>query len=193
MVRPYPESIPSKINMLIHKYNPEWIKWFEAIQKELSNALGDMNYQIEHVGSTAVPDLDAKPIIDIDIIYKDEILFDKIKDQLTGIGYYHNGDQGIEHREVFKRKSNQTHQVLDKIKHHLYACLEGSPGLQRHLWVRNALRENNDARLEYQRLKYEIAALVNQDKKEYAQLKEARINHFLDGVISDYKDSIGSI
>ncbi len=171
------------MKLLIQKYNPVWIKNFLKIKQELEIALAGIPYQIEHVGSTSVPDLDAKLIIDVDIIYKGNLSFEKIKAALLNIGYYHNGDQGIPKREVFKREGIIKNPILDSITHHLYVCLQGSQGLERHLLSRDYLRKHQWAREKYQQMKYEIADKVNQDKKAYAELKELTINNFIDEII----------
>ena len=125
--------------MLLEKYNPIWIKQFELLKFEILKGLDTDEYQIEHIGSTAVPELAAKPIIDIDIIFKNQMQFEKIKLALIKLGYYHNGNQGIVDREVFKRTGKVKNQILDEIPHHLYVCLMGSKGLERHLLFRDYL------------------------------------------------------
>ena len=169
--------------MLIEKYSSDWIKNFEDLKLEIDNGLKGLKYRIEHVGSTSVPKLASKPIIDIDIIYESESEFKKIKSGLISIGYYHNGDQGIEMREVFKRTENQTNRILDFIKHHLYVCKIGSKALERHILSRNFLRKNDSARLQYESMKYILAEKANQNQKVYAELKELNVNDFIDSII----------
>lgn len=170
--------------MLIHEYRESWVTDFNAISKILIEALINLQVSIEHIGSTSIPDSAAKPIIDIDIIIDKNTAFDEIKLRLESIGYYHNGDQGICNREVFKRNKTANHQVLDFIAHHLYVCPTDSEELQRHILFRDYLRANADARIEYGNLKYEIAADANQDKKKYAELKEIKAKEFIDRVIA---------
>ncbi len=169
--------------MLIEKYNIAWIKAFDEIKVELQSALNNLEYHIEYIGSTSVPDLDSKPIIDIDIIYYTESELDKIKVRLERIGYYHNENQGIEGREVFKRKGCIKNEVLDSIKHHLYVCPNNSEALKRHILFRDVLRKNEFARVEYQRIKYDLAEKAKQNKKVYAELKELNVNDFIDELI----------
>jgi GrpB-like predicted nucleotidyltransferase (UPF0157 family) len=169
--------------MLIQKYQKSWIADFNAISKILRKALINLNVSIEHIGSTSIPELAAKPIIDIDIIIDNYRSFDNVKCGLENIGYYHNGNQGIADREVFKRSKIANHQVLDSVAHHLYVCPIDSDELQRHIYFRDYLIANADARIEYQNLKYEIAAEANQDKKKYAELKEIKAREFIIGVI----------
>jgi len=169
--------------MLLKKYTSDWINSFIDIKNVIDEALTGLEYSIEHVGSTAVADLDAKNIIDIDISHENEAEFDKIKARLLELGYYHNGNQGIEEREVFKRVRTTFNPVLDKISHHLYVCPVGSHALERHLLSRDFLRKNEWARIEYQEMKYELAEMAGQDKKRYAELKELNVNHFIDAIV----------
>lgn len=173
--------------MLIQEYRESWIEDFKAIKSVINDALMNLNISIsiEHIGSTAVPKLAAKPIIDIDIIFENNVPFESVKKGLEKIGYYHNGNQGIANREVFKRKNGcSKHQILDTITHHLYVCPVDSEELQRHITFRNYLIVNESARTEYQQLKYEIAAAANQDKKQYAALKEVKARTFINDILA---------
>lgn len=169
--------------MLIKEYDLSWKDDFNALKSALERALKDLKISIEHVGSTAVEGLAAKPIIDIDIVYESEAEFKTIKSRLENAGYYHNGDQGIAGREVFKRRiSMLKNTVSSKIKHHLYVCHSGSTELNRHLVFRDVLRNNETARNQYQALKYQIATEANQDQKVYAKLKEENAKGFIESV-----------
>jgi GrpB-like predicted nucleotidyltransferase (UPF0157 family) len=173
--------------MLIEKYTPNWTKDFTDIKSEIENGLYGLDYAIEHIGSTSVANLDSKPIIDIDIIYSKPLDFEIIKLKLEKIGYYHNGNQGIEGRDVFKRNGNLKNKILDRIKHHLYVCPIGSKALERHILSRNFFRKNEWARLKYQEMKYKLADQANQDRKKYAELKEQNVNDFIDTIIEKEK------
>lgn len=173
--------------MLIKKYSTDWVQNFLEIKREIEQGLTKLNYQIEHVGSTSVPNLDAKAIIDVDIIFENEADFEKIKSGLIKLGYYHNGNQGIEGREVFKRIGDARNIILDTITHHLYVCHKSSKALVRHILSRNYLRKNQCARIAYQQMKYEIAEKANQNKKVYADLKEQLVNDFIDDIIEKEK------
>ena len=173
--------------MLIKKYTSSWIQDFEHIKHEIEKGLNQLDFTIEHVGSTSVPNLDSKPIIDIDMIYPKQTDFEQIKLGLEKLGYDHHGNQGIEDREVFKRNHQLTNKILDTIIHHLYVCPTESKALERHLLSRNFLRKNEWARLKYQEMKYEIAEKSNQDRKKYAELKEQTVNDFIDSIIEKEK------
>ena len=176
--------------MLIEKYTPNWIQNFADLNREIDKGLNGLEYRIEHIGSTSVPNLDSKPIIDIDIVYENESEFEKIKSGLINLGYYHNGNQGIEKREVFKRNAKSINGILDTITHHLYVCLKNSKALERHILSRNFLRKNDWARLEYQEMKYRLAEKADQDKKLYAELKELNVNEFIDSIIKKEKTNV---
>lgn len=173
--------------MLIKTYNPNWVRDFKTIKDELNKGLQGLSYTIEHIGSTAIPELPAKPIIDIDIVYHTPTTFSKIKEHLEQMEYYHNGNQGIENREVFKRKAAANHDVLDAITHHLYVCPENSKELQKHVLFRDHLRRNIKARKEYAAMKLKIAAEAKQQKKHYAMLKAIQLTNFIDDIIKKEK------
>ena len=86
---------------LVEKYNPEWPKWFEEIKAYLGEKVSRACICIEHVGSTSIPGMTAKPIIDL-ILVSEPQDFEEIKGLLAERGYYHQGDLGIKDREVFK-------------------------------------------------------------------------------------------
>lgn len=170
--------------MLIQPYRPEWKNDFEKIEAVINRGLAGLAIRLEHVGSTSIEQLASKPIIDIDLIYQDRALFTKIKSGLEALGYYHNGDQGIPGREVFKRKDQgEPHQVLDRIKHHFYVCHSSSGELQRHLAFRDFLRTNEQARAAYEQLKYDIAERAGQDRKVYAELKTLLAREFVENIL----------
>lgn len=170
--------------MLIQTYQKSWVADFNKIKAVLASNLQDVKVEIEHIGSTSIENLAAKAIIDIDIVYDDPKSFVRIKEGLEKLGYYHNGDQGIAGRAVFKRGTlEESHPVLDTIKHHLYVCHADNEELRRHLLFRDYLRKNEPARKAYEDLKYQIAALTNQDKKAYATLKETMARAFIESII----------
>jgi GrpB-like predicted nucleotidyltransferase (UPF0157 family) len=178
-------------NLLIKEYDEEWIVQFNNISSALYDAIPGIDIDIVHVGSTAVPGLAAKSIIDLDIVYKSKEDFNAIKKGLSEIGYFHNGDQGIPDREVFKRhKDKMSHPVLDQIDHHLYVCPYNSKELQRHITFRDHLRENEMSRNAYRELKIKIADEALQDKGLYALLKEEKAKDFIQQIIDCSSDNI---
>ena len=174
--------------MLIQAYQNSWVKDFNDISKVIHEALIGLKVSIEHIGSTAIPNLAAKPIIDIDVVYDKNSDIDIIKRRLENIGYYHNGNQGIPNRDVFKRlKMSDKHAVLDVIVHHLYVCSKDSEELQKHILFRDYLIAHEKARIQYQNLKFAIAEEAHQDRKKYAELKEVKARKFIMGIIEKAK------
>ncbi len=135
--------------MFIVNKSSNWIGYFEELKLEINKALKGLDFCIELIDSTSVPLLATKPIIDIDIIYQTGSEFEKIKSGLLKAGYYHNGDQGISNREVFKRKGNSTNRILDGIPHRLHVCHIKSKALNRHVLFRNHLKKYDSARWEF--------------------------------------------
>lgn len=139
---------------------------FEEIKKEIKGAIGDLIIGIEHVGSTSVEGLPAKPCIDIDIIIKDYSVFDTVVSKLETIGYRHVGNQGIKDREVFKY-SDKPHLQ----KHHLYVCPQQSEELYRHITFRDFLRRTPEAVKKYGSTKETAAQLFPDDMDKYIEYK----------------------
>ncbi len=83
-----------------------------------------------------------------------------------------------------------SHPILEGIVHHLYVCPSESEALQRHILLRNYLMANENARVEYQNIKYAVAEEVNQDKKKYAVLKEVKTKDFSDSIIEKGKRNL---
>lgn len=179
------KSFNNKRHKLIQTYTTNWAADFQKIKTILQEVLQPLHTTIEHIGSTAIPGLAAKPIIDIDIVFENDVGFNEIKTRLESIGYYHNGNQGISDRDVFKRNNAITkHTVLDSYAHHLYLCPAHSEELKRHLLLRNFLLANEDARNEYQQLKMSLADEAGQDQKLYARLKEVKAKEFIEKVLA---------
>lgn len=170
--------------MLLQPHQTHWHEDFLHIQATLLGALEGLGTTVHHVGSTAVPGLIAKPILDIDIAFPAGIDLEQVKERLLHLGYQHVGDQGIPEREVFKRLPGAAHPILDTVTHHLYACPAHSRELARHIAFRDYLIAHATAREEYARIKTEIAALAEQDKKRYAALKETMAKALIEDILN---------
>ena len=81
------------VKVIVQPYDKKWKADFEAIKAEIEEVIGDLIVGIEHVGSTAVEGMFAKPIIDIDVIIKDYSVFEKVVCKLSSAGYIHEGDE----------------------------------------------------------------------------------------------------
>ena len=151
-------------------YDEAWESAFEEIKNEIKAVIGDMILDIEHVGSTSVKGLSAKPCIDMDVIIKDYSGFDEIVKRLGTIGYIHEGDLGISDREAFKY-TDKPHLMM----HHLYVCPQYSEELHRHLTFRDFLRHNAKAVKKYSLIKEKAAELFPDDIDKYIEYKASCI------------------
>ena len=152
--------------VVVLPYDRAWKSAFEEIKAEIECAIGDLIIGIEHVGSTSVEGMSAKPCIDIDVVIRDYTVFDAVVSKLAAIGYTHEGDLGIKDREAFKY-SDKPHLLT----HHLYVCPQYSEELRRHIVFRNFLRGNADAVREYSRAKKTAAQLFPNDIDKYIEYK----------------------
>ena len=156
------------------EYNPSWPVLFEKERKLLQNILGDILVAIHHIGSTAIPGLAAKPIIDILMEVTAVAVLDGLNDELRAIVYEPKGEFGISGRRYFKKGGEDR-------THHIHAFASGDFNLIRHLAFRDYLRTHPDVAAEYAELKMRIAATCNNDiyrycdgKDEYVKRIEAR-------------------
>lgn len=156
--------------VIVLPYDKAWKTAFEKIKSEIEDALGDDIVGIEHVGSTSVEGMSAKPCIDIDVIIKDYSVFDTVRLKLETIGYIHEGDLGIKGREAFKY-SCKPHLM----SHHLYVCPEYSEELHRHKTFRDYLRSNSEAVKKYSLVKEKGAKLFPDDIDKYIEYKSSCI------------------
>ena len=152
--------------VVVLPYDEKWKFAFEEIKNEIDAALGDRILGIEHIGSTSVKGMSAKPCIDIDVIIKDYSVFDEIVEKLGAIGYIHEGNLGIKDREAFKYM-NKPHLMT----HHLYVCPEYSKELHRHVTFRDFLRQNTEAVRKYSLVKEQAAELFPNSIDKYIEHK----------------------
>ena len=153
-------------HVVVLPYDEQWKQDFLKIKAELADALGQLAIRIEHVGSTSVQGLSAKPIIDIDVVIKDYTILEDVVSALGEIGYQHRGDLGIIGREAFKYDGKENLK-----KHHLYVCPEDSPELNRHIAFRDYLASHPEAVREYSRIKEEGAKRYPDDMERYIEHK----------------------
>jgi GrpB-like predicted nucleotidyltransferase (UPF0157 family)/nitrite reductase/ring-hydroxylating ferredoxin subunit len=132
-------------------HDPSWAVRFEEIRATIAMALGDVAARIEHIGSTSVPGLAAKPIIDIDVVVETAMDVAMAIERLNRLGYTHLGELGIAGRVAFRRPAGS-------LLHNLYVCRAGSLGLRNHLALRDHLRTHPDSVDAYGTLKQQLAA-----------------------------------
>jgi len=146
--------------ILIEDYSPSWAVTFQQLKSIYELHLSDLVIDIQHIGSTAVYGLAAKPVIDIDLIIADRNLLNAVIEKLSLLGYDHQGNLGITDRDAFTRRTDNT--PLDGSlqtwqKHNLYVCPADSISLKNHLALRDFLRNNAEIAREYSDLKKRLA------------------------------------
>jgi GrpB-like predicted nucleotidyltransferase (UPF0157 family) len=145
-------------------YDPSWPSIFEALKSHVLQSLGSLPVSVEHVGSTAIPGLAAKPIIDMDVVVASVADVTIAVERLSPLGYVHRGNLGIEGREAFYSPSGLP-------PHHLYVCAQGAIALANHLTIRDYLRRNSPAARTYSMLKKRLADTFPTDMDRYIQGK----------------------
>lgn len=145
------------------EYDPQWPQVFESLRALVWPAVEDIATSIEHVGSTAVQGLAAKPVIDLDVVVPEHRIALGIA-RLTALGYRHRGDLGVPQREAFWIPSGSP-------PHHLYLCSSASTALANHLAVRDGLRANRNLAQAYGDLKKRLAAEFAEDIDGYVDGK----------------------
>ena len=152
-----------KREIRIVDYDTDWPKKFETHERVIADALGGSALRIEHVGSTSVPGLAAKPIIDILVVVADSADESAYLPRLEAAGYVLRVREPDwnEHR-MFRTPERDVHI-------HIYS--DGCPEIQRNLAFRDRLRRNDDDRRRYEQTKRELAAKEWPDMNAYAEAK----------------------
>lgn len=145
---------------------------FERIATVLCAALAEVpSAAVEHVGSTSVPGLAAKPIIDVDIVVGGDDLPAAMA-ALKTLGYAHRGDLGVKDREAFQPPDEDP-------PRHVYVCRRGTLSVRNHLAVRAVLRSQPELRDEYGAVKMALASDPDMDIETYVARKSAVLQKIL--------------
>jgi GrpB-like predicted nucleotidyltransferase (UPF0157 family) len=151
----------------LHPYTPLWAQLYRQEEEQINTAIGHLIVDIQHVGSTAVPGIEAKPILDIMAGVKrlEDARF--YQAPLAAIGYEHRAHAGIPNDHVFGKGVMRTH-ILHIVEY-------GSREWTRNLYFRDALRSDPDLAREYEALKIELARKFSNNRAEYTAAKSAFI------------------
>lgn len=172
-------SDPNPIEEIqVVNYDPQWKIEFEEIKNNISTKLQDLVLSIEHVGSTSIPDLPAKPIIDIDVIISSRIILPNVISKLAELGYVHEGNLGIAGREAFMWPTSK--------RHHLHVCSVETPNLHNHLIFRDYLRSHSQERIDYGLLKKGLAQRFKNNMDAYGEAKSQFIQEVLTKAEKEY-------
>jgi GrpB-like predicted nucleotidyltransferase (UPF0157 family) len=163
-------GLPSGMVRLI-AWTPRWLTLFEEEAVRLQTALGHRALGLEHYGSTSVPGLPAKPILDILVGVRPPLEPAPYVDALATLGYEYAPLAGVPEHVVFGRGRARTH-LVHIVEH-------GGPAWHRGLRFRDALRADAALRVAYAELKTSLAFEYSADRASYTAEKAAFIEHVL--------------
>jgi GrpB-like predicted nucleotidyltransferase (UPF0157 family)/quercetin dioxygenase-like cupin family protein len=161
-------------DIVVSDYDPQWPQWFEMVCERVGPAVQDIAVRIDHVGSTSVPGLAAKPIIDLDIVVPTSDDVRRVIERLRTLGYRWRGDLGVQGREAFRRPADD-----GLPRHHLYVVVEDNKAHLDHWLLRDLLRQDADARDRYGALKKRNAELADHDIDVYVAAKASFVAELL--------------
>jgi GrpB-like predicted nucleotidyltransferase (UPF0157 family) len=168
--------------VVVEEHDPAWAETFGELRDVLIEELGGLARDVEHVGSTAVPGLAAKPVIDLDVVLRSEDDLEATARRLAEIGYRHRGDLGVIGRAAFARDGADVPRDGSGrtwAEHHLYVCAQDSAELARHRAFRDHLRASPADASAYEALKRELADRCGTDRQAYADGKSEFIRTVL--------------
>ena len=149
-------------------YNEDWPKRFAEIRDCLRTELASEGgaFEVEHIGSTAVPGLVARPVLDLCVVVPEPSDMPPLIGGLERLGYIHQGDRGVTGRETFRRKGPDVPFLPHKrdfAPHHLYASVKGARELGRYLAFRDHLKRDAVDRAVYAKIKIDLAPHADAD------------------------------
>lgn len=163
-------------HVIVKKYDPKWKDAFFDIQTYLYQEV-PKKFKIEHVGSTSVVGLSAKPVIDIDIPYNDDQEKALLIDKLAKLGYVHEGNLGVPDREAFEYND------IPYMKHHLYVIKKESVSYRDHVLLRDYLSVHELERNTYGDLKMSLAEQYPFNIDAYCEGKAPYIEEILEKAV----------
>lgn len=154
---------------------PEWRELAERLANVIREKLGDSAASVEHIGSSAVPGLAAKLILDLAIGLARHVPLEPLRHALEDLGYQFRGDAGDQGGLVFVLEDRPKHRVV-----HLHVVEHDGPQWPRYLTLRDLLLTNADARDRYERMKSDLAEKLPQDREAYTAAKESLVRALLE-------------
>ena len=148
-------------------YNYDWQDLFQAEAKQWFDLLNSNVIAIHHIGSTAIPNIHAKPIIDLLIEVKDINQVDNCNSTIAAKGYGIMGEYGIPGRRYFRK-----HNSVGIRTYHIHIYEQNSPQIQRHLAFRDYMRTHPKDAQKYSQLKQELAKKYPEDIESYMDGKD---------------------
>lgn len=155
-------------------YDPIWKQEFLKIKAMIMDCVGDLIISVDHVGSTAIEGLAAKPIIDIDVVISSYEVFADVKERLSRKGFEHEGDLGVEGREAFKRNF-----IDEFMPYHMYVSPKEGKGHLEHIAFRDYLKNHPDDMNDYGKLKMDLTEQFKMDINSYVNGKADFVKNIL--------------
>lgn len=171
---PHPPEYRPSGTIVLAPHDPRWALAFEREREALAAAFEGGLIDIQHIGSTSIPGIVAKPVIDVLIVVEDLRILEETTPAVVALGYEAKGEFGIPGRRYFRKDSPQgvrTHQI--------HAFQAGSLEVDRHLVFRDFLRANPDVAARYSELKQDLAERFDADIERYADAKGPFIREVL--------------
>ncbi|GAB2834653.1 GrpB family protein [Actinocorallia aurea] len=162
--------------------DPRWPQTYTLLAADLAAALGGLASDLEHVGSTSVPGLPAKPIIDIAALLVPGADPGAVAEAVAPLGYGYRGDTGDRGGLLFVLEPSG---APDHALAHLHGIVPGDVQWERYLELRDLLRKDEEARDAYAGLKHELAARHGDDRTGYTDAKSAFIDGLLGGPVGE--------
>jgi GrpB-like predicted nucleotidyltransferase (UPF0157 family) len=161
--------------VVIEDYNPAWPSWFEWDRARIVAALGPVALSVEHVGSTSVPDLPAKPIIDILVVVPDSVDERSYVPALEAAGYVLRirEPEWLEHRVCYRRADPHDVNV------HVFSTQHAAEEITRMRGFRDWLRANESDRNRYAATKRELSTREWRYTQDYAEAKTEVVEEIL--------------
>lgn len=162
----------NKDEIKLVQYKTDWTDRYNTEKRKLQDLLNSYSYEIEHIGSTSVIDMTAKPIIDIALKIERVELVPELITSLAKLSYTYKGEYGLEGRHFFEKGNPRLY--------HLHVVDDKTDHWKRWLKFRDILRHNEQVRDEYIRLKTELAQKFHYQREKYTQGKSDFINSIID-------------
>ncbi|AUD12842.1 MULTISPECIES: GrpB family protein [unclassified Planococcus (in: firmicutes)] len=154
--------------VIVTAYDERWPNAFEHAAAEILGMLESDCLDVQHIGSTAVPGLAAKPVIDLLVIVSDIEAIDRFEEDFRKLGYQAKGENGLPGRRYFERGGNER-------THHVHCYEQGNPEVSRHLAFRDFLKANPQIAAAYGELKMKLAKQYPLDIEQYIKGKQAMV------------------
>jgi GrpB-like predicted nucleotidyltransferase (UPF0157 family) len=174
-------------NPLVVEYDPKWVEEFDQIAIVLKETFGSFMSRICHVGSTAIPGMAAKPVLDIIVELAPGVTIATATKILAPIGYEYEGDLGIPDRYAYRNSSPAVPFSKHRpswMHHHLYICPYGTPEFARMLLFRDKLRNSMELRKEYLEIKHQALQRAQGIRQIYVDEKTRLGDSFFKRVLN---------